>query len=116
MTFTDCWIEGIALDTPGTPSPRGARRGSASGYFLPSLPGGGHYWLPLLREWAEREGLEIEWIDPLWIRVSVSRVQMLGFLREVYGSGEYSAVADLQRRVEEHLVDGRTYTIQAEEF
>ena len=37
-----------------------------------------------LRYWAEREGLEIEYIDNCYVKVSVDRGKLLAFLKDLY--------------------------------
>jgi hypothetical protein len=51
---------------------------------LPNPPSGrvGPY---TLRGWAEREGLEIEFIDNCHVKVPVGREKLLAFLTELYG-------------------------------
>ena len=50
---------------------------------LPDPPSGrvGPY---KLRYWAQREGLEIEYIDNCHVKVPVDRDKLLGFLTELY--------------------------------
>jgi len=37
-----------------------------------------------LRYWAEREGLEIEYIDNCWVKVPADHARLLAFLSELY--------------------------------
>jgi hypothetical protein len=41
-----------------------------------------------LQYWAKREGLEIEYIDNCYVKVTVGRDKLLAFLTELYGPAD----------------------------
>lgn len=56
--------------------------------FAPDLkkpPGGGHYWLPVVTDWANARDMPITYIDKSWIEVEMSADGLADFLRDTYG-------------------------------
>ncbi len=121
MTYSDCWIDTVD-DTDFQVLIAGqlgsdARRATRI-ELLPSPPGMCHLWLPIVRQWAAEENLNIVYVDPICIQVSVSRAQLQRFLDHIFGQ-ELSLPQNLQRlraHVQQHLRDDRTYLIVADEF
>jgi len=110
MTYSDAWIEaGDDADFAAAlaQSPRFG--------LLPPPPT--PYWINHLREWAEREGLAIEYPQQGEIRVPVAKSQLLCFMDEMFGAlapaNDSSALRD---HIEQNCRDGRTYAIVADEF
>jgi hypothetical protein len=119
MTFTDCWIE-----TPDDEDFRAnvaeqkrleVRRGLRLD-LLPRLPAARHFWIPALQDWAAVQGLPVQSLDPLWIRVPVRRAQLLDFLDKTYGEHGAHSLARLRAHFARHGCDGKTYFIVADEF
>jgi hypothetical protein len=79
--------------------------------LLPRLPAAQqHYWIPVLQEWAAARGLTVDYVDPLWIRLPVTRAQLMDFLGTIYGKlGDDSYFAGRGR-------DDKTYLLVADEF
>ena len=77
MTYTSFWLE--------------ARKRGAIGtrlkHDLPDPPGGrvGPY---KLQAWAEREGLDINYIDNCYLKVPVPRQRLSSYFAELYGTEE----------------------------
>jgi hypothetical protein len=118
MTFSDAWIDTVDDDAfaafikvhrAGTPR-------EDKIFLLPSPPRPGNYWINILREWTAEQSLSVEYVDPLEIRVSVSRAQLLKFIDDTFGSEAAGKVAKLRAHVRKHLRDDRTYLIVADEF
>jgi hypothetical protein len=83
---------------------------------LPQPSCGGRYWVPTLKDWANRRGFRIRWLDAASIEVLVSRRQLLEFLQSVYGAGTESRITQIRRQVIDDLTDDETYVLVAEEF
>jgi hypothetical protein len=83
-------------------------------FLLPPPPR--PYWITRVREWAETKSLPVDQVDPLEIRVRVSRAQLLEFIEETFGPEAAGKVAALRAHVRERLHDDRTYLIVADEF
>jgi hypothetical protein len=119
VTYSDAWIDTIDDDefaaflkerrTHDTPL-------EGRIFLLPPPPRPGNYWINLVKEWTAKQGLPVEYVDPLEIRVAVSRTQLLKFIDDTFGSEPAGKVAKLRAHVREHLRDDRTYLVVADEF
>ena len=119
MTFSDCWIDSVDdedfLAYVAEQKWLGVRRALRLD-LLPRLPAAHHYWIPALQEWAAARGLRVQHLDPLWIRVPVTRSQLLDFLHTIYGEVGADSLAQLRVYFGAHGRDGKTYLIVADEF
>ncbi len=119
MTFSDCWIESVDdedfLAYVAEQKLLGVRRALRLD-LLPRLPAAHHYWIPVLQDWAAACGLPIQHVDPLWIRVPVTRAQLLDFLHTIYGEVGADSLAQLRAYFGARGRDGKTYLIVADEF
>ena len=119
MTFADCWIE-TADDEDfqayvAEQQQLGVRRALRLD-LLPRLPAAHHYSIPALQEWSAARGLRVQHLDPLWIRVPVTRSQLMDFLHTIYGEVGADSLAQLRAYFGAHGRDGKTYLIVADEF
>jgi hypothetical protein len=119
MTFTDCWIDTLDDDDFRAYVAEQKRLDVRRGHrldLLPRLPAAHHFWIPTLQDWATARGLAVQSIDPLWIRVPVTRAQLLDFLDKTYGDVGIDSLARLRAYLAAHGHDGKTYLIVADEF
>ena len=65
-----------------------------------------HYWLPVVRSYAERNGIAIRWHDNSWLKISLTTDQARAFLDEAY-DGEPP---------DWPLVDGEMVELESEEY
>jgi hypothetical protein len=77
MTFMSFWLEV-------------RNRGSGEKKLKQDLPApsSGRVGPYGLRYWAEREGLQVEYIDNCWVKVPVDHGRLLAFLSELYSPNE----------------------------
>lgn len=104
MTFSDCWIEVYEIGDPdfGVPVSKQIEK------LGRSKEG---YWLPVLKNWAEANRLEITYVDNCWIRVEVPA----GKLREFPGfEADNSSIN--RGRLDRLLTGHHRYVLVAEEF
>ena len=119
MTFSDCWIDSVDDEDFLAHIAEQKRLDVRRAFrldLLPRLPAAPHYWIPALQEWAATRGLRIQYIDPLWIKIPVTRSQLLDFLHTIYGEVGADSLAPLRAYFEAHGPDGKTYLIVADEF
>jgi hypothetical protein len=121
VTYSDCWIDTVDGDEFRAFRAQQTATDGETGRFgrphvLPRPPGSSPYWLPIAKDWATERGLEIDWVDSVWIKVPVSRAQLQQFLEEIFATVPDSPVASLQAHVRKHFRDDKTYIIVAEEF
>ena len=76
MTYVSAWIE-ATLDI----GPEKKRLK----LDLPSATFGDRLGPYCVRDWADRELLEIEYIDNCWVKVPAPRAKVVDFLHEFYG-------------------------------
>lgn len=74
-------------------------------------------WINLLREWARRQGLTIEYPSFGWIveQVSVNRIQLLQFLVD-HGHGDLKSAEAIRVRIQERGDEGFVYRILADDY
>jgi hypothetical protein len=119
MTFTDCWIETVDDEDYSAYIAEQARLGVRRALrldLLPRLPAAQHYWIPVLQEWAAARGLPVDYVDPLWIRVPVTRAQLMDFLDTIYGKLGDDSLARLRTYFAGRSRDDKTYLLVADEF
>ena len=119
MTYSDCWIDTVddAAFKALVEGQRGeeARRAQRI-ELLPSAPGQGHLWPPIVKEWAAEQSLPIHYVDPLCVQVPVSRAQLQRFLDDIFGPDPNAPPQKLRAHLRDHLRDDRTHLIVADEF
>jgi hypothetical protein len=119
MTFSDCWIDSVDDEDFLAHIAEQKRLDVRRAFrldLLPRLPAAPHYWIPALQEWAATRGLPIQYIDPLWIKIPVTRAQLLDFLHTIYGEIGADSLAQLRTYFGAHARNGKTYLIVADEF
>src|SRR5690348_12586249 len=119
MTFSDCWIESVDDEDFSAYVSEQKRLGVRRALrldLLPRLPAAAHYWIPVLQNWAAARGLPVQHVDPLWIRVSVPRAQLLDFLYTTYGEVGVDSLAQLRAYFGTRGRDDKTYLLVADEF
>jgi hypothetical protein len=101
LTYISFWLEATNSEDP---------QAKDLAHDLPDPPSGrfGPYDL---KNWANRERLEIDYIDNCWLRVSVQREQLVEFFKELYGQK-----ADFPLAIVAALPDEWEFTLVAEEF
>jgi hypothetical protein len=119
MTYSDAWIDtvddaefdALIRERRSHHTPREEKI-----FLLPPPPRPGNYWINIVRDWAAAQSLAIEYVDPLTIRVRVSRAQLVRFIDNTFGPEPVGKTAALRAHVRARLRDDRTYLIVAAEF
>jgi hypothetical protein len=95
MTSSDCWIEAPEdaklkklCASLNLEAGRDAPYGFNHVLSLPSTSSPGSYWISELHVWARQQGLAVEGVHSLRIRVPVSRTQLLTFLGDMFWAEE----------------------------
>jgi hypothetical protein len=119
MTYSDAWID--TIDDAEFDAFLRERRShhtlrEEQIFLLPPPPRPGTYWIKIVRDWAVVQSLAIEHVDPLTIRVRVSRAQLVRFIDNTFGPEPVGKTAALRAHVCACLRDDRTYLIIADEF
>ena len=101
MTYISFWLEATENDD---------QEAKRLAHNLPDPPSGrfGPY---ALKDWANRECLEIDYVDNCWLRVNVQRAKLIEFFTEIYGPQ-----ADYPLAIVAALPAEWEFTIVAEEF
>jgi hypothetical protein len=109
MTYSDAWLE-----SPEDPDFDDFLEQTRGLRVLPPPRLSNNYWINHLKHWAEKERLEIQYPDPLEIRVAVSKDQLLRFMDDMFHAGE--PVSFLKNHISEKCKDDVSYLIVADEF
>ena len=104
MTFSECSIEVYEIGNPdfGVPVAKHIER------LGRSKEG---YWLPVLKDWAEANRLEIAYVDNCWIRVETPAAKLREFLDFQADDNSIS-----RGRLDRLLTDNHRYVLVAEEY
>jgi len=111
VTYSSCWIR----EYPGPERPQWTWLGfdAPKIAWTDSLPDlkSPPYWPPDVRAWAERHGLEPEWVDNCWFEVCCTAEQLRDFLRTACRSDspKFAPLLDC-------ISDDKRYILGAEEF
>lgn len=120
MTVSVCWIDTrddveLTAWLRAHPADDDPREGKEIELGSSSWTSG--LWINLLREWAQRQSLPIEYPDFGWIveQVSVNRIQLLQFLVD-HGHSDNKAAVEIRDRLERWGDGGFSYRILADEY
>jgi hypothetical protein len=101
LTYISFWLEAEKTNDP---------EAKKLAHDLPDPPSGrfGPY---ALKAWANREHLEIDYVDNCWLRVQVRRAKLIEFFKEIYGNEAAFPLAIIAA-----LPDEWEFIVVAEEF
>ena len=111
MTYNSCWIERI-FDTEAPATADAEPKQKKVLGFLTRIIGRGHYWVPILLDWAKKRNMQIDYVDNCWIRVPANYAQVREYIDEISADTEEQDVAAVLNGLSE---DGQ-YVIVAEEY